>query len=96
MKSRRDFLKYLPALPLLPGLLSKLGSAPTAQYAGNRLPMWRDGLGNWCAGFGEPLADGAMLHTRLTYNPATRMLIEKVQWITKRGETVDGSTHYFR
>jgi len=91
--TRRDLFKFLPALPLLPGLISKLG---TASHWTDRLPFYRDHAGNLARGWGEPLANGAMRHTRETYSAVTRQLIERVTWVTKRGETLDGSTRWLK
>lgn len=76
--SRRALFRLLPALPALPALLSRAGRMSLiSEQHGTRLA---NGATRWTYQRYEQLLGGG------------RRLIEDVEWVTKNGETVAGST----
>lgn len=76
--SRRALFRLLPALPVLPALLSRVSTMRLiSEQHGTRLA---NGATRWTYQRYEQLLGGG------------RRLIEDVEWVTKNGETVAGST----
>jgi hypothetical protein len=77
--SRRGFLRFLPILSAAPSIVGKIAVREVWVTTSQRL------------------ANGAVLKTTKVYRfllNGTRQLWGDVDWVVRRGETIDGSTVY--